>query len=77
MTTEDGRTLHQLDFHTVQAPGEKVRMDVNGTTLLDPELGRPVKTDASGHIKVKVYFVWVTVPTQYTLRELADEVMLD
>ncbi len=69
-TDAAGRTQEILDFHTVEAPGESVKADVKGRYLIDLDLGRPVSTQASGNLKVKVAFMWVTVPTRFSLTEV-------
>lgn len=71
VTTDDGRLLRVVDFTTTEAPGARAKMEVTGRTWLDAELGRPIATEASGFVKVKVAFLWVKVPTTYSLREVA------
>lgn len=77
-TGTDGRVVEVLAFHTKEAPGESVKADVKGRYVLDLDLGRPVSTQASGNLKVKVAFLWVTVPTSFGMTEVVPgEAVLD
>lgn len=68
-TLEDGTQVEVLTFSIREAPGQRQKLSVTGKSLFDTARGRVVSMDASGHLKVKVAFFWVTVPTSYWLRE--------
>jgi hypothetical protein len=71
-TGDDGRVLHVIESQTRHKPGEKGKLSLTTTTYFDAELGRAVRSSAAGWLKVKVSFLWVKIPTTYTMTELGE-----
>lgn len=76
-TQANGKVLHLIESKTVEAANQPAKVALDTKTWFDAELGRIVKSDASGTLKVKAGFLWITVPTTYKMVEVGGEEQVD
>lgn len=64
-----GNPYHEVSLTIKEAPGARQKADLRGVARFDPAKGRWTYTKVTGTLKVRVAFIWVSIPFEMELTE--------